>query len=153
MFIDRGLPWRRAWQPTPVFLPGEVHGQRSLVGYSPWGRKELDRAGPLMYMSTHTHTQRWREDSVLRLPPQQLLWMRSGIWDGKASGRLRLATSGTPAVEVCGSSQDSKPLPFPGPSFCCSLCFSYGLLVKALTSGLLLVKFLSFELSLHCELP
>ena len=29
------IPWRRAWQPTPVFLPGECHGQRSLVGYSP----------------------------------------------------------------------------------------------------------------------
>ena len=29
-------PWRRAWQPTPVFLPGESHGQRSLGGYSPW---------------------------------------------------------------------------------------------------------------------
>ena len=38
----KGLPWRRAWQPTPVFLPGEFHGQRSLVGYSPWGCKELD---------------------------------------------------------------------------------------------------------------
>ena len=36
------IPWRRAWQPTPVFLPGESHGQRSLVGYSPWGCKELD---------------------------------------------------------------------------------------------------------------
>ena len=35
--------WRRAWQPTPVFLPGESHGQRSLAGYSPWGPKELDR--------------------------------------------------------------------------------------------------------------
>ena len=35
-------PWRREWQPTPVFLPGESHGQRSLVGYSPWGRKEWD---------------------------------------------------------------------------------------------------------------
>ena len=34
--------WRRAWQPTPVFLPGESHGQRSLEGYSPWGHKELD---------------------------------------------------------------------------------------------------------------
>ena len=29
------IPWRRAWQPTPIFLPGELHGQRSLVGYSP----------------------------------------------------------------------------------------------------------------------
>ena len=36
-------PWRRAWQPTPEFLPGESHGQRSLVGISPWGCKELDR--------------------------------------------------------------------------------------------------------------
>ena len=35
-------PWRTAWQPTPVFLPGESHGQRSLVGYSPWGHKEPD---------------------------------------------------------------------------------------------------------------
>ena len=35
--------WRRAWQPTPVFLPGESHGQRHLVGYSPWGHKELDK--------------------------------------------------------------------------------------------------------------
>ena len=36
----RKIPWSRAWQPTPVFLPGEFCGQRSLVGYSPWGRKE-----------------------------------------------------------------------------------------------------------------
>ena len=36
------IPWRRAWQPTPVSLPGESHGQRSLVGYSLWGRKESD---------------------------------------------------------------------------------------------------------------
>ena len=34
------IPWRRAWQPTPVFLPGESHRQRSLAGYSPWGHKE-----------------------------------------------------------------------------------------------------------------
>ena len=38
----RKIPWRREWQPTAIFLPGEFHGQRSLVGYSPWGRKELD---------------------------------------------------------------------------------------------------------------
>ena len=38
----RKIPWRRAWQPTPVFLPGESHGQRSLAGYSLWGHKELD---------------------------------------------------------------------------------------------------------------
>ena len=36
------IPWRRKWHPTPVFLPGKSHGQRSLAGYSPWGCKELD---------------------------------------------------------------------------------------------------------------
>ena len=36
------MHWRRKWQPTPVFLPGESHGQRSLVGFSPWGRTESD---------------------------------------------------------------------------------------------------------------
>ena len=40
-------PWRRAWQPTPGFLPGESHGQRSLVGYSPPGHRELDRTEPV----------------------------------------------------------------------------------------------------------
>ena len=36
------IPWRRKWQPTPIFLPGKPHGQRSVAGYSPWGRKESD---------------------------------------------------------------------------------------------------------------
>ena len=36
------ISWRMKWLPTPVFLPGKSHGQRSLVGYSPWGRKESD---------------------------------------------------------------------------------------------------------------
>ena len=31
------IPWRRKWQPSPIFLPGESHGQRSLMSYSPWG--------------------------------------------------------------------------------------------------------------------
>ena len=43
------IPWRRKWQPTPVFLPGESHGQRSLAGYSPWHHKESDT-------TEHTHT-------------------------------------------------------------------------------------------------
>jgi len=41
------IPWRRKWQPTPVLLPGKFHGQRSLVGYSPWGHKELDMTDQL----------------------------------------------------------------------------------------------------------
>ena len=38
----RKIPWRRTRQPTPVILPGESHGQKSLMGYSPWGHKESD---------------------------------------------------------------------------------------------------------------
>ena len=36
------MPWRKKWQPTPVFLPGKSHGQRNLAGCSPWGCKESD---------------------------------------------------------------------------------------------------------------
>ena len=39
------IPWRREWLPSPVFFPTEFHGQRSLVGYSPWGSKESDMTG------------------------------------------------------------------------------------------------------------
>ena len=46
------IPWRRAWQPTPVFLPGEFHGQRSLAGRSPWGVQRVGNNGARM------HTQR-----------------------------------------------------------------------------------------------
>ena len=45
------IPWRRTWQPTPVFLHGEFHRQRNLEGYSPWGHKESDKTKQL----THTH--------------------------------------------------------------------------------------------------
>ena len=46
------IPWRRAWQPSPVFLPGEFHGQRSLAGYSLWGYKESDTTERLSTYST-----------------------------------------------------------------------------------------------------
>ena len=44
------IPWSRKWQPTPVFLAGKFHRQRSLADYSPWSCKESDRTG-----HTHTH--------------------------------------------------------------------------------------------------
>ena len=40
--FDPWVPWRRKWQPIPVFLPGKSRGQRSLVGYNPWGHKKPD---------------------------------------------------------------------------------------------------------------
>ena len=45
----RKIPWRREWLPTPVFLAGESHGQRSLVGYTPWGGKESNRTERLTF--------------------------------------------------------------------------------------------------------
>ena len=45
------IPWRRKWQPTPVFLPGKSHGQRNLEGCSPWGHKKWDMIERL----THTN--------------------------------------------------------------------------------------------------
>ena len=54
------IPWRRKWQPSPVFLPGEFHGQSSLAGYSPWGRKELDTTERL----THTHVNRYLLNNI-----------------------------------------------------------------------------------------
>ena len=50
--IPGKIPWRRAWQPIPIFLPGESQGQRSLVGCSPWGHKESD----MTEATEHTHT-------------------------------------------------------------------------------------------------
>ena len=49
----RKIPWRRIWQPTPVFSPGKFHEQRSLEGYSLWGRKESDTTEQ---RSRHTHS-------------------------------------------------------------------------------------------------
>ena len=47
------ISWRREWQPAPIFLAGESHGQRSLENYSPWGLKESDLAEATYH--THTH--------------------------------------------------------------------------------------------------
>ena len=58
------IPWRRAWQPTPVFLPGESHGQGSLVGYSPWAHKESDNTE-----HTHIHEHTQTHPSTFRLEP------------------------------------------------------------------------------------
>ena len=44
-----GLDWRRKWHPTPVLLPRKSHGRRSLVGYNPWGREELDMTEQLYF--------------------------------------------------------------------------------------------------------
>ena len=62
------IPWRRKWQPTPVFLPGESRGQRSLAGYSPWGRKKSDRTERL---STVALWRGWTVFGGLRCGPEK----------------------------------------------------------------------------------
>ena len=63
----RKISWRRKWQHTPVFLPGKSHGWRSLVGYSPWGRKELDTTESLHFTSLR----------ILVISPSKLLTLGS----------------------------------------------------------------------------
>ena len=52
----RKIPWRRAWQPTPVFLPGEFHGQRSLAGYGPWVTKSQTQLKQLRNLFGGVHS-------------------------------------------------------------------------------------------------
>ena len=49
------IPWRRAWQPTPVFLPGKSHGQRNLAGYNPQGHRELDKIKTAQHACMHVY--------------------------------------------------------------------------------------------------
>ena len=49
----RKIPWNRKWHPTPVFLPGEFHGQRNLVGYNLWGSKKSDATEQLSTICVH----------------------------------------------------------------------------------------------------
>ena len=61
----RKIPWRRKWQPTLVCLPGKSHGQRSLVGYSPWGLKESDTTQWLNNNNRHDQSTLWKFGDVI----------------------------------------------------------------------------------------
>ena len=69
LYPNPPIPWRRKWQPTPVSLPGKFYGQRSLVGYGPWGCKESD-----MTERTHTH------QSPKSSPLDKLILYRCECW-------------------------------------------------------------------------
>ena len=58
------ISWRRKWQPTPVFLPEKSHGGRNLVGYRPWGHKELDTTEQLHFAFPHS----WWECKLVEQP-------------------------------------------------------------------------------------
>ena len=63
------IPWRRAWLPPPVFWPGESHRQRSLVGYSPWGRTESD-------MTKQLNTA-WKNSKKIK---KKMVWNNTKNW-------------------------------------------------------------------------
>ena len=63
------IPWRRAWQLTPVFLPGKSHGGRNLVGYSPWSHKESER------LSTHICYKCVYVNSKFLIFPTPIFWL------------------------------------------------------------------------------
>ena len=71
----REIPWRRKWQPTPVFLPSESHRQRSLANYSPWRHKDSDTAEKL-------------GTQILSLPP----FYRKRHWDSERLSNLLKVT-------------------------------------------------------------
>ena len=83
------IHWRRKWQPTPVFLPGESHGWRSLVGYSQWSRKESDTTEQLHFLSLHLDASPSRGflgDSAVKNPPASAGDMGSVPASGRSPG-------------------------------------------------------------------
>ena len=89
------IPWRRIWQPPPVFLPGESHGQRSLAGCCPW--------------SCRISVSQWAEDGGRGAAGpgrrgRSLLWQRRGRW--RADTRGHTACPGLPLLSAQGASQE-----------------------------------------------
>ena len=76
------IPWRRAWQHTPVFLPGESHGQRSLVGHDLSGHKESD----MTEASQHPHKR--NEDSPTEIIPHDICKYSTAIQSVSAEAYL-----------------------------------------------------------------
>ena len=141
--LGREIPRRRKWQPTPVFLPGESHGQRSLVGYSPWGRKESDMTERL-----HFHFSQFS-----RLVVSYSLWSH-GLQQARPP-----CPSPTPGVypnlcplsRWCHPTISSSVVPF----FSCLQSFQHQSLYKWVSSSHQVAKVLEFHLqhqSFQCTL-
>ena len=88
---------RRKWQPTPVPLPGNSHGQRSLVGYNPWGHKEWDTTERLHFIHfTHFTLYHWRrkwQPTPVFLPGEshgQRSLAGHGPWDLRESDMIEV---------------------------------------------------------------
>ena len=107
-----GSSLRRKWQPTPVFLPGKFHGQRSLVGYSPWGSQRVGDA----WANTHTYTSSWIERcNILKMViiPKLIYTFNLTVWKSLLPSfqfsRVRLF-----ATPWTAAHQAFRPSPTPG---------------------------------------
>ena len=129
----RKIPWRRPWQPIPVFLPGESYGQRSLAGYSPWGRKESETTERLnnnnprgwccfpggLRISDYTQTVVQRQEVHLELGDTRSClvaqsWGNAGRWF-QTTARLALFPNEGATQGWCRSEQH-RQAGFPGGS-------------------------------------
>ena len=115
-------PWRRKWQPTPVFLPGKFPGQRNLVSYSPWGCKELDRTEwltlALFTLKWHTQSKAPGKDFEVSLGP-----LGAGV---KRSEAEQTAVGWSPPCSLHISNAIM-------PSVCCRTCNSMIALVQLIS--------------------
>jgi len=112
--------WRRQWHPTPVFLPGKHHGQRSLVGCSPWGRYKLDTAERLHFHFSLSCTGEGNGNplqcSCLENPRDMGAWWAAVCGVAQSRTRLkRLSSSSSVSFHVIFSIHLtlSSPLPMP----------------------------------------
>ena len=120
------IPWRRKWQPTPVFLPGKSHGQRSLAGYNPWGHKESHTTE-----CTHTYTHTLTPQETIFFFSFQQLGHRGGGWiNGRLSserGCVFLLCYTQPGKITSPSNKASSPLI--KHSWSLNTAYSYGTLL------------------------
>ena len=97
----RKILWRRAWQPTPIFLSGESYGQKSLVGYSPWGPKESDMTEATEHTRVCLEHLPWASPTVLlKVVPaavkaadgthQRSSWFQESASSGRCPARTQL---------------------------------------------------------------
>ena len=91
------VPWRRKWQPTSIILPGESHEQRSLVGYSPWGRKESDTTERLS-LSLFT----FRGCQTLQVVGTAAKWRVCLVYDKQITPSGQVQPRGPAGHDPCG---------------------------------------------------
>ena len=110
--LQSSLSRRRKWQPTPVLLPGQFHGWRSLVGYSLWGRKELDTTERLHFLSFYSSFWRWKWfPTPVFLPGQSHGWrglVGYSLWGCKESDPTKQLTHTQSSLLLC--SETSRKL-------------------------------------------